>query len=56
VTKRKVAWDGHATAYRQLPALNELDISSSAAYLHYVSNETVEGLQFPDCERLRRCR
>ncbi len=47
VTSRKVAWDGHATGYRQLPALNELDISSSAAYLHYVSNETVEGLQFP---------
>jgi phosphoserine aminotransferase len=54
VTKRKIAWDGYATGYRQLPALDELDISSSAAYLHYVSNETVEGLQFPVCEQATR--
>lgn len=50
VTARKVAWDGHATGYRQLPDLQALDVSRSAAYLHYVSNETVEGLQFPVCE------
>jgi phosphoserine aminotransferase len=50
VTARKVAWDGHATGYRQLPDLQALDVSKSAAYLHYVSNETVEGLQFPNCE------
>lgn len=50
VTTRKVAWDGHATGYRQLPSLHALDVSRSAAYLHYVSNETVEGLQFPACE------
>ncbi|TDY16687.1 phosphoserine aminotransferase [Paraburkholderia sp. BL6665CI2N2] len=54
VTERKVAWDGHATGYRQLPALDKLDISGSAAYLHYVSNETVEGLQFPVCEEATR--
>jgi phosphoserine aminotransferase len=54
VTERKVAWDGHATGYRQLPALDELAISGSAAYLHYVSNETVEGLQFPVCEKPTR--
>jgi len=47
ITERKVAWDGHTTGYRQLPTLDKLDISGSAAYLHYVSNETVEGLQFP---------
>lgn len=50
VTSSKVAWDGRATGYRQLPELRELDVSRSAAYLHYVSNETVEGLQFPVCE------
>ncbi|TCG05797.1 phosphoserine transaminase, partial [Paraburkholderia steynii] len=50
VTPRKVAWDGKATDYRQLPDLLALDISRSAAYLHYVSNETVEGLQFPVCD------
>jgi len=47
VTTRKVIWDGKANGYRKLPDLHALDISSSAAYLHYVSNETVEGLQFP---------
>jgi phosphoserine aminotransferase len=50
VASMKIAWDGRATGYRQLPALHALDVSSSAAYLHYVSNETVEGLQFPVCE------
>jgi phosphoserine aminotransferase len=50
VSSMKIAWDGRATGYRQLPALHALDVSSSAAYLHYVSNETVEGLQFPVCE------
>jgi phosphoserine aminotransferase len=50
VTERKVAWDGRTTGYRELPALDELDLSRSAAYLHYVSNETVEGLQFPVCK------
>ncbi|CAB3751046.1 3-phosphoserine/phosphohydroxythreonine transaminase [Paraburkholderia solisilvae] len=47
VTKRNVAWDGRTTGYKQLPDLRALDIAPSAAYLHYVSNETVEGLQFP---------
>jgi phosphoserine aminotransferase len=47
VTARKVAWDGRSTGYRQLPALHALDLDPRAAYLHYVSNETVEGLQFP---------
>jgi phosphoserine aminotransferase len=50
VTERKVAWDGQAVQYRQLPSLQALDIDPSAAYLHYVSNETVEGLQFPACD------
>ncbi|WP_184022829.1 phosphoserine transaminase [Paraburkholderia sp. Cpub6] len=50
VTARKVAWDGKASGYRQLPELHALNISRSAAYLHYVSNETVEGLQFPVCD------
>jgi phosphoserine aminotransferase len=48
---RKVAWDGRATGYRQLPVFDSLDIAPGAAYLHYVSNETVEGLQFPAVER-----
>jgi phosphoserine aminotransferase len=46
----KIAWDGRPGGYRQLPALQDLEVDQSAAYLHYVSNETVEGLQFPVCE------
>ncbi len=41
-----VAWSGEEEGFRRLPAEDELDWSGSAAYLHYVSNETVEGLQF----------
>lgn len=41
-----VAWDGEASRYSELPYLAQLDIDPRAAYLHYVSNETVEGLQF----------
>lgn len=46
----RVAWDCAASGYRQLPALERLDVDPAAAYLHYVSNETVEGLQFPVCD------
>jgi phosphoserine aminotransferase len=42
----RVAWSGRAHDYRRLPSEEELDLSPGAAYLHYVSNETVEGLQF----------
>ncbi|WP_321817706.1 MULTISPECIES: 3-phosphoserine/phosphohydroxythreonine transaminase [unclassified Paraburkholderia] len=41
-----VAWDGVHSRYSELPDLTKLDIDPRAAYLHYVSNETVEGLQF----------
>lgn len=41
-------WDGSAEGYRRLPAPEELNLAPDAAYLHYVSNETVEGLEFSD--------
>ncbi len=41
-----VLWDGKDTNYTKLPKLNNLSFSENAAYLHYVSNETVEGLEF----------
>ena len=43
-----VVWDGSADGYRRLPGPAELNLSRDAAYLHYVSNETVEGLEFTD--------
>ena len=39
-------WSGEAGGYRRLPRDEELVFSPDAAYLHYISNETVEGLQF----------
>jgi phosphoserine aminotransferase len=41
-----VAWDGAQSGFRDLPSLDRLDVATNSAYLHYVSNETVEGLQF----------
>ncbi|CAN7481673.1 3-phosphoserine/phosphohydroxythreonine transaminase [Caballeronia sp. LjRoot34] len=49
----RVVWDGGAEGYRRLPAPEELDLEPDAAYLHYVSNETVEGLEFTDIPGLR---
>jgi phosphoserine aminotransferase len=42
----RVIWSGESCEYRRLPLDKELDYSPRAPYLHYISNETVEGLQF----------
>jgi phosphoserine aminotransferase len=42
----RVIWSGEQHGYRRLPTDEELDFSPDAPYIHYVSNETVEGLQF----------
>ncbi|MFZ2854212.1 MAG: phosphoserine transaminase [Rhodocyclaceae bacterium] len=42
----RVAWSGEAEGFRSLPDADELSFAADAPYLHYVSNETVEGLQF----------
>ncbi|MGG7448065.1 phosphoserine transaminase [Kosakonia oryzendophytica] len=42
----RVIWSGEKAGYRRLPTDEELDFSPHAPYIHYVSNETVEGLQF----------
>ncbi|MEH1926167.1 phosphoserine transaminase [Nostoc sp.] len=42
----RVVWNGRDSGYNRLPAAEKLVLSSEAAYLHYVSNETVEGVQF----------
>jgi phosphoserine aminotransferase len=44
----RVVWDGASEGYRRLPAGGELGLSAHAAYLHYVSNETVEGVEFSE--------
>ncbi len=42
----RVAWSGETDGFRHLPSDETLALNRSAPYLHYVSNETVEGLQF----------
>ncbi|MDR2187524.1 MAG: phosphoserine transaminase [Azonexus sp.] len=42
----RVLWHGEAGGFRRLPQDEELEFNPAAPYLHYVSNETVEGLQF----------
>jgi len=42
----RVLWSGESSGYARLPGDDELTFSPDAPYLHYVSNETVEGLQF----------
>ena len=42
----RVAWSGQPDQFARLPTDDELALSANAPYLHYVSNETVEGLQF----------
>ncbi|MBN3727787.1 3-phosphoserine/phosphohydroxythreonine transaminase [Burkholderia sp. Ac-20379] len=42
----EVVWDGEPRGFVDLPDLRALAPDPRAAYLHYVSNETVEGLQF----------
>jgi len=42
----RVLWSGESAGFDRLPTDAELDFNPDAAYLHYVSNETVEGLQF----------
>jgi phosphoserine aminotransferase len=42
----RVIWSGEAGRFQRLPSDEELSFSPDAPYLHYVSNETVEGLQF----------
>jgi len=42
----KVLYDGEANHFTELPSQCDLAHDPEAAYFHYVSNETVEGLQF----------
>ena len=49
----RIAWDGKETNYDRMPALDELGLDDSSAYVHLTSNETIQGVQFaadpPEC-------
>jgi len=42
----RIVWSGESAGFSRLPSDAELEFHPDAPYLHYVSNETVEGLQF----------
>lgn len=42
----RTIWSGEPGGFRHLPDDAELSFAADAPYLHYISNETVEGLQF----------
>lgn len=45
--KVNIAWDGAETGYDRLPPPESIQLTPGAAYLHFTSNETIEGVQFP---------
>ncbi|MCS7239409.1 MAG: 3-phosphoserine/phosphohydroxythreonine transaminase [Thermoguttaceae bacterium] len=42
----RAIWDGKAEGYRRVPRPEEYRPSPDAAYVHFTSNETIEGVQF----------
>jgi phosphoserine aminotransferase len=43
-----VAWDGGTGNYSKLPSDSDLDLTDDAAYVHFTSNETIQGVQFAE--------
>ncbi len=41
-----VAYQGKSHNYSRLPAADELQLTPGAAYVHFTSNETIQGVQF----------
>ena len=44
--KQAVVWDGKDSNYDRLPG--DLQLNADAAYVHFTSNETIQGVQFLD--------
>lgn len=44
----RVAWNGADTGWRSVPDLSTLGFDASAPYVHVASNETIQGVGFPD--------
>ena len=42
----RVIWDGGGSDYDRIPTEAEFHVESEAAYLHFTSNETIQGVQF----------
>ena len=51
--KPQIVWSGQGGGYSELPELSALAPSKDASFFHYVSNETVEGIQFETGPKFR---
>lgn len=43
----RVIWDGKDDSYSRVPGPGEYEVNPDAAYVHFTSNETIQGIQFP---------
>lgn len=43
----RVVWDGKGDNYSRVPQPGEYEINPDAVYVHFTSNETIQGIQFP---------
>lgn len=42
----RVIWSGEESGFSRVPAAEELFFSTGASYVHYTSNETIDGVEF----------
>jgi phosphoserine aminotransferase len=42
----QVIWSGEETKFTRIPSADELSFSPGASYVHYTSNETIDGVEF----------
>lgn len=47
-SRARAAWSGKASGYVRTPSPHEPGYASDAAYVHYTSNETIQGVEFSD--------
>ncbi len=45
--KARLVWSGKEERYVRVPNPNELEIDPNARYVHFTSNETIQGVEFP---------
>jgi phosphoserine aminotransferase len=48
VGKTNVIWSGKDLSFKRKPTASELKINADAAYVYICSNETIEGVHYPD--------
>ncbi|GBC92770.1 Phosphoserine aminotransferase [bacterium HR15] len=46
IGKARIAWTGKSEHFVRTPRPDELDIDPNAAYVHFTSNETIQGVEF----------